>query len=61
MTYIQINMFRAGMPQEGREDGLILNVNSPDLNPERKLPVMVWIHGGGYVRCLVTFIVGTNN
>jgi len=26
-----------------------LNVNSPDLNQERKLPVMVWIHGGGYV------------
>ena len=27
----------------------MLNVSSPDLSPERKLPVMVWIHGGGFV------------
>ena len=27
----------------------MLNVNSPDLSSGRGLPVMVWIHGGGYV------------
>jgi para-nitrobenzyl esterase len=30
------------------EDCLILNVWTPDLNSTDKLPVMVWIHGGGY-------------
>jgi len=49
MSFIQRNAFRAGNPEEGKEDGLILNVSSPDLNPSRKLPVMVWIHGGGFV------------
>ena len=32
----------------GEEDGLVLNVSSPDLRPDRRLPVMVWIHGGGW-------------
>ena len=27
----------------------MLNVNSPDLRSEAGLPVMVWIHGGGFV------------
>ncbi|CAN5121139.1 carboxylesterase family protein [soil metagenome] len=30
------------------EDCLTVNVWSPDLKPAKKLPVMVWIHGGGY-------------
>ena len=38
---------RSGSPKEGREDGLVLNVNTPDLSSHRGLPVMVWIHGGG--------------
>jgi len=48
MTFIQINLFRSGAPQEGKEDGLVVNVTSPDLTPSKKLPVMVWIHGGGF-------------
>ena len=33
----------------GREDCLGLNVYSPDLQPEDPLPVMVFLHGGGFV------------
>jgi len=47
-SFIQINMFREGNPQEGKEDGLVVNVNSPDLSLNKKMPVMVWIHGGGF-------------
>jgi carboxylesterase type B len=32
----------------GDEDCLFLNVYAPPFNGAKKLPVLVWIHGGGY-------------
>ncbi|MGC1303080.1 MAG: carboxylesterase family protein, partial [Caulobacteraceae bacterium] len=37
-----------GGPQTASEDCLFLNVWSPKAVPGAKLPVMVWIHGGGW-------------
>jgi para-nitrobenzyl esterase len=36
-------------PQNNNEDCLYVNVFTPDLNPSARLPVIVWIHGGGNV------------
>uniref|UniRef100_A0A336MTX0 Carboxylic ester hydrolase n=1 Tax=Culicoides sonorensis TaxID=179676 RepID=A0A336MTX0_CULSO len=33
---------------QGQEDCLYLNVYSPNLTPDEKLPVMFWIHGGSF-------------
>lgn len=34
----------------GGEDALSLNVWAPDAPADARLPVMVWVHGGGFVR-----------
>lgn len=38
-----------GDPGPVSEDCLYLNIWTPTLSPKSKLPVIVWIHGGGYV------------
>ena len=32
----------------GNEDCLFLNVYAPPTNASKRLPVLIWIHGGGY-------------
>ncbi|XP_013141726.1 PREDICTED: esterase FE4-like [Papilio polytes] len=48
-VYYQINFHELDAGPSGSEDCLFLNVYTPDIKPERALPVMFYIHGGGLV------------
>ena len=47
-----------GFPKDASEDCLYLNVWTPAKSPKDKLPVMVWIYGGGFMMGTSSFYDG---
>ncbi|KPI95887.1 Esterase FE4 [Papilio xuthus] len=45
----QVNVLAIKLTPTGSEDCLYLNIYSPNINPTKPLPVMFYIHGGGFL------------
>jgi cholinesterase len=45
--YSQFNYFEQKL--EGQEDAGVINVYTPSVNAHPLMPVLVWIHGGGFL------------
>ena len=49
ISYYKDVQFPLKIPENVSEHCLYLNIWTPTLNNQSKLPVMVWIHGGGFI------------
>ena len=44
-----VSMIKLVIVMKGVEDCLLVNIYAPKKDPENKMPVMVWIHGGSLI------------
>ena len=46
---LDYGLVNGGLDEKSDEDCLFVNVYVPEVVTDQLLPVMVWIHGGGYM------------